>query len=109
MLHIEMTIWDNSTSVTEKADTLLWCEHAINKIAREYDVAVKMIERFWAGFTAEINIDPCDEIAFVRAYNRKLCRLHYWCKEDSTPLWMNYRYSWDEIVHANDDECDIEY
>lgn len=88
-LKIEMEIWDNTNTTEEKQDILLYCEHVLLKAWSYYKnphCEIKIIDRYWAGFTAIVTWDdwwlPATE--FLRIYNRKLCRLHYWNRDDDS-------------------------
>ena len=83
-----MTIWDNENSTEEKAEILLYCERALLKTAREMGCNVRIINRWWGGFDADIP----KNIVLIRRYNRRLNRLHYWCRNDE-PLVMNYDWN----------------
>lgn len=91
---MKMTIWDNETTTEQKQDVLLYCEHAIAKTLDQYygcPLQYKVTQRYWAGFTAEIEIDDWywPVTTFLKSYNCKLCRLHYWNRDDE-PLEWNY-------------------
>ncbi len=91
---VEMSIWDNTTCTAEKQDVLLYCEHAMLKtwgIWYNRPAAIKITTRWWGGFTAEIQWDgqQIDPLTFLRTYNRRLNRLHYWRRNDE-PLVMEW-------------------
>lgn len=87
---IEMSIWDNTTTVEEKQDILLFCEHAMNKAAYNHYAIVKVIHRDWASFTAKIKFfHPEDSVIFSIEYKKRLARLSYFWK-DEEPLQLNW-------------------
>ena len=93
-IHFEFTIWDNQKSVEDKQEILLYCEHAIRKTLSYYfnpPHSYKIINRFWGGFDAEIEYDDTvwEVRYFLRNFNRRLMRLHYWNRNDE-PLEWNY-------------------
>ena len=87
-MKLEMTIWDNDSTVEEKQEVLLYCERALLKTAHEMRCTVKITNRWWGGFDAEIPMNT----VLIRRYNRRLNRLHYWCREDE-PLVMDYDWT----------------
>lgn len=94
-IKIEMTIWDNELDKTGKQDVLLYCERALLSTWNEFkngNAKVKIEERWWGGFTAIVSWDDWyyPVTAFLKTYNRKLCRLHYWNRNDE-PLEMNWK------------------
>ena len=95
-IEIAMEIWDNDISTEDKQHILLYCEHALRKTWNLYNnppAPIKITERWWGGWTAEIEYSPYVEMrALLRHYNDKLCRLHYWNRHDE-PLVMYW--DWD--------------
>ena len=91
---IEMTIWDTTLDQAEEQDVLLYCERALLSTWNEFkngDAKIKL-ERSWSGFTAIVSWDDWfyPVTAFLKSYNRKLCRLHYWNRKDE-PLEMRWK------------------
>ena len=95
-MKIRMEIWDNDNSTEDKQEILLYCERALNKVLEYSNTSMlryKITERWWGGWTAEIEYSPYVEMrALLRHYNDKLCRLHYWNRHDE-PLVMYW--DWD--------------
>lgn len=90
-IKIEMTVWDNDTTVTEKAEILTTCENLLTKTYNQMinpPTMVKVTNRWYAGWTAEIEWRG-DWAELLKAYNKKLCRFHYWNRDDE-PLQMEW-------------------
>lgn len=93
-IEIAMEIWDNDISTEDKQHILLYCEHALRKTWNLYNnppAPIKVTERWWGGWTAEILWDDWFQPAtcFLHSYNDQLRRLHYWNREDE-PLVMHW-------------------
>ena len=93
-IEITMAIWDNKLDTVERQDILLYCERALLKTWNDFKngpCSVKIAERWWGGFTATVSWDDWfyPVTAFLKSYNQKLCRLHYWNREDE-PLEMKW-------------------
>lgn len=97
-IEVEITLWDNDTTTAEKADTLLWVEHALTRTAEMYfsrgDMMVKLTSRWWGGFTAIVRWRDLGGIWDPECYLKTLCSelnyLHYWRREDE-PIQMEWK------------------
>lgn len=96
MTHITITmeIWDNDITTAEKADILNYCEHAALKtwsLFKNGPVSIKATERTKNTITMELDWGGWFITAgtFLKVYNRRLNRLHYWNRTDE-PLVMHW-------------------
>lgn len=90
---ITMEIWDNDITTAEKADILNYCEHAAQKtrnLFKNGTAPIRATERTKNAITMELDWEDWYYFTpdtFLRAYNRRLMRLHYWNRADE-PLVM---------------------
>lgn len=88
-MKLELRIWDTN-SIAEKQDILLYCERAILKTWREeFDVLPPIrVKHEKNAITVTLPAEASNEY-FLRRFNLRLIRLHYWNRSDEPLVWTN--------------------